>query len=712
MPGTALNEIEAKGLLAEAGVRVTATELARDPAAAVSIAQRLGFPVALKISSPEIVHKSDVDGVRLNLSSADAVRAAFAEIVGSGRARMPQARIDGVTVQPMAAAGGVELIVGVSIDPQFGALIMCGLGGVFVEVLQDVVFRLLPIDAGDAREMLDELRGAALLRGVRGRPPVSLEAVEAALLAVSRLIERRPQIRELDINPLLAYADGVVAVDARALIEATPPAPTAAPLPLTRAQFDRAFHPRVIAVVGDKMMNGFLWLRALSRFPGKLYSVQIDPNEIAAIAALGVHNVRSLAEIPEAVDYVVCAVPRQVAPRVLRECIEKKVGAVTLFTAGFSETGESDGIKLEAEIAAIAGAANLLLVGPNCMGIVNPRLGVCNFPGQPSGAEAGGPLSFIGQSGTHTISVCMRAPSDGIGISKAVSIGNATVVDAAAYLDYFGADAETEIIAAYIEGIRDGRRFFDVLRRVAASKPVVLWKGGMSAAGQRAIFSHTAGLATASAVWHAMVRQAGAIAADSQDELLDIAQLLQTGKTVAGGRAGLVAMTGGPSVALSDVFAAAGLDVPPLSESSSATLQEFFQVVGGSFRNPLDAGSTIVMGFRSDNLAKLLDVLLDDAGIDLIALDLGAGLGLDRWKEFPSLADSICAVLADFTRRSRKPFVVIVEAPHRPLEASQLRERLRRDGVATFATAARAAKALYACAAHARHAAAMASQER
>ena len=709
MPGTTLNEIEAKGLLAEAGIRVTPTELAANADAAIAIAQRLGFPVALKISSPEIVHKSDVDGVRLDLSTPGAVRAAYMEIVAAARARVPQARIDGVTVQPMAPAGGVELIVGVSLDPQFGPLIMCGLGGVFVEVLHDVVFRLLPISARDAREMLHELRGLALLRGVRGRPPVSLDAVEAALLGVSRLLDRRAQIRELDINPLLAYADGAVAVDARALIETTLAAPAPAPPALTREQFDRAFHPRVIAVVGDKMMNGFLWLRALRQFPGKLYSVQIDPNEIAAITAMGVHNVRSLAEIPEAVDYVVCAVPRHVAPRVVRECVDKQVGALTLFTSGFTETGDSEGMRLEAEIAAIARAANLLLVGPNCMGIANPRLGVCNFPDQPAGAAAGGVVSFIGQSGTHTISVCMRAPSEGIGISKAVSIGNATVVDAAAYLDYFGADAETEIIAAYIEGVGDGRRFFDVLRRVAARKPVVLWKGGISVAGQRAIFSHTAGLATPGAVWHAMVRQAGAIAADSQDELLDIAQLLHSGKTPAGARAGLVAMTGGPSVVLSDVFTAAGLEVPPLGESSTATLREFFQVVGGSFRNPLDAGSTIVMGFRSDNLAKLLDVLLKDTGIDLIALDLGAGLALDRWKEFPTLADALCAVLSEFAQRSGKPFAVVVEAPHRPLEASQLRDQLRRLGIVTFASAARAAKALHACATHALHMEAMAA---
>ncbi len=214
----ALNEIEAKRLLADAGVAVTLTELAPTAETAVATARRLGFPVALKIVSPDITHKSDVGGVRLGLTTADAVSAAFAEIVSAARTRQPQARIDGVTVQPMAPPGGVEVIVGVSVDPQFGHVIMCGLGGILVEILRDVAFRLIPLQPRDARQMLAELRGAALLRGVRGRASVDLAKLEALLLQVSRLIERRPDIRELDLNPILAYPDRVIAVDARALV--------------------------------------------------------------------------------------------------------------------------------------------------------------------------------------------------------------------------------------------------------------------------------------------------------------------------------------------------------------------------------------------------------------------------------------------------------------------------------------------------------------
>jgi len=222
----------------------------------------------------------------------------------------------------------------------------------------------------------------------------------------------------------------------------------------------------------------------------------------------------------------------------------------------------------------------------------------------------------------------------------------------------------------------------------------VLWKGGLSDAGQRAIFSHTAALATPTAVWRGMVRQAGALAVDSLDALIDTARALAAGKAATGTRAGLVAMTGGPSVAMTDAFSTAGLDVPLLDDASYGKLGEFFQIVGGSFRNPLDAGSTIVMGFRADNLERILSVLDTAPGIDVVALDLGAGLTLDRWHEHPDLAATVLAVLASFARQSAKPFAVVVDAPHRPAEAAALRAQLHARGVLPFASAPRAAHAL------------------
>ncbi len=218
MSERALNEIDAKALLQRAGVPVIATALARTPAEARAAAERLGCPAVVKIVSPDIVHKSDVGGVRLNLATPAEVEAAAAAVLAQVQVARPDARLLGVSVQPMAPAGGVEVIVGVQHDPQFGPVIMFGLGGVLVEVFADVVFRLIPLTPRDARQMVREIRGARLLGAVRGRPAVDLAQLEQLLLAVSALVEQRPDIVELDLNPVLAYPDRAIAVDARALL--------------------------------------------------------------------------------------------------------------------------------------------------------------------------------------------------------------------------------------------------------------------------------------------------------------------------------------------------------------------------------------------------------------------------------------------------------------------------------------------------------------
>jgi acyl-CoA synthetase (NDP forming) len=275
-----------------------------------------------------------------------------------------------------------------------------------------------------------------------------------------------------------------------------------------------------------------------------------------------------------------------------------------------------------------------------------------------------------------------------------VSFGNAVVCEVSDFLEYFRDDPATAVIAMYVEGVRNGRRFFDVLRATTPQKPVVVWKGGLTEAGERAILSHTAALATPAAVWNGMVRQAGAVSAGGLEELIDIVATLQAGKTATGFRAGLIAMTGGLSVAITDAFTRAGLEVPLLSESSYRRLYEFFDIVGGSFRNPLDAGNTIGMGFRTDNLERLLDVLDADNGIDVIGFDLGSGLAFDLWREQPASFAAMLDVLTAFSRRSAKPLAIILEPAHQDAEAAQMRSQFTQRGLLTLASAERAAVAL------------------
>ena len=215
--GRLLNEVESKRLLSEAGINTNATELAQDRDEAVRLAREIGHPVVLKIASPDVVHKSDVGGVKVGVSGDDAVASAYDEIVAAVAAAQPGARVDGVSVQAMAEPG-VEVIIGVSRDPQFGPLLMFGLGGVLVEVLGDVSFRVAPLTERDAAEMVREIKGFPILRGHRGSPPADLDAIERALLDLSRFVDSRPDVGEVDLNPVIAHPNGLTAVDARVVL--------------------------------------------------------------------------------------------------------------------------------------------------------------------------------------------------------------------------------------------------------------------------------------------------------------------------------------------------------------------------------------------------------------------------------------------------------------------------------------------------------------
>ncbi len=212
-----LNEVEAKEVLAEAGVPVVPARLARTRDEAVAFAREGGFPAVLKVVSNDIAHKSDVGGVKLDLADEAAVGAAYDAIMAAVKAAAPGAAVEGVSVQKMAAPG-TEVIIGVNADPQFGPVLMFGLGGILVELLEDVAFRIVPIEPRDARRMIREIKGFKLLEGFRGTPPADVAALEALLLKVSAFVDGHPEVAELDLNPVFAYPDGAVAVDARIVL--------------------------------------------------------------------------------------------------------------------------------------------------------------------------------------------------------------------------------------------------------------------------------------------------------------------------------------------------------------------------------------------------------------------------------------------------------------------------------------------------------------
>jgi acyl-CoA synthetase (NDP forming) len=326
------------------------------------------------------------------------------------------------------------------------------------------------------------------------------------------------------------------------------------------------------------------------------------------------------------------------------------------------------------------------------MGLYNRALGI-----RQSGEQAHGPggeVGFIGQSGTHSINFGLVGEQHGVRVSTSISIGNAIILDVPDYLDYLADDPETKVIAMYVEGVKDGPRFVKSLRRAAALKPVVVWKGGVTDAGARATASHTGSLATSQAVFSAIVRQAGAIEAHSLEDTLDVVKALLYAKPATGRRMGLMAMTGGQSVVITDAFVGAGLDVPRLSDASYEELKSFFNIVGGSYQNPLDMGGTIGFGGSAGTLQRLFDILERDPNVDAIAMEMASGFLARMWQANPGSLDGLLDTLSQHKEKSQKPFAAVLQPQHVEDVVRQARQRVQERNIAVFASFERAAAAL------------------
>jgi len=427
-----------------------------------------------------------------------------------------------------------------------------------------------------------------------------------------------------------------------------------------------------------------MWLRSPSSFKGKLYSVQIDPQDIEGIKALGVENYTSLLDVPEPVDLAIVAVPRAAAPKILEDCIRKEVAAAHFFTSGFAETDTEEGIRLERVLTERAEQANFHLIGPNCMGIFNPKVGVGLIGGLY--ADFAGQVGFISQSGTHAIAFAHEAHLEGVDINKSVSFGNGVVLDSASYLEYLGRDPEIEAIGMYLEGVRDGKSFFEVLREVSARKPVVIWKGGRTEEGGRAIASHTGSLAVPQAIWEAAVRQCGATKVASMEELIDTLKALLYLSPVYGDRVAVTGGSGGQSVAIADVIAEAGLTMPLLTQESYDELATFFSLIGGGYRNPIDTGNV-----NRREMKRILEILERDTNVDNLVL-----LATARFGAAGQLERDI-DLMTSIRKRSPKPVMAILSCAFSPgevEEAGNILKKFQEGGVPTFIALERGARAL------------------
>ncbi len=670
---TTLNEAESKMLLHRYGVPVVPEVVAASEDEAVALAQKMGLPVVLKGLGARLTHKTERGLVKVNLVSVSAVRQAYQEIkTGAGR------DWEGCLIQPLVA-GRREFVAGMVRDAQFGPTIMFGLGGIFAEALGDAVFRIAPVDAGQALDMTRELASGKLLEEFRGEAAVDREQLARAIVGLSRLAMAHPEISEVDINPLILSARGeVTAVDA--LVVLGPPEAEGGGRGLTDAaeqerteKINAALavmaHPRSIAVVGAaRTRNGafpgiFGCIRNFG-YPGRLYPINPKADEIDGLKAYP-----SLKALPEPVDLVVLSLPAPYVPAALRDCIATGNRHVHIFTSGFKETGEAEGMRLQADIERIAMEGDLKIVGPNCMGLHVPKSRLLTWT---CASQISGPVGMISQSGGNAQDfVNFAADRFGLHFSKVVSYGNALTMDSTDYLAYLAADDETRIIAMYLEGVGNGRKLLRMVTEINRNKPIVMIKGGLSESGARTVASHTGSMAGGEKIWRAFFKQSGAVQVGSLEEMAEVIAALHYLPPVRGRGVAILGTGGGVGVAAADSCARAGLEMPGLPEPVMARLREFIPPAGNMIRNPIDA-HLILMNLEL--LGPTLQLLSAQSFLDMfvISLHLDWIFGLEEGRQIERIGDYLAEEARRYT--NGKPLVVVWRQyqPNPAMHASRL----------------------------------------
>ncbi len=643
-----LNEHHSKLLLKAYGVPVVEEAAVDGPQAAVSAAEEIGFPVVLKGLGQRLLHKTEQRLVHLNLPGPDAVAAAARRIMDAAGAAL-----EGFLVQPQVE-GRRELVAGLFRDPLFGPVIMLGIGGVFTEALGDVVFRIAPLRSFEIDEMVRDIRAREILGAFRGEAAVSRRHLARTLMGLSRIAVDRPDISEVDINPLVADPAGnLQAVDALVAFGPQPGAGKPSP-PVDPVLLGKCFHPRSIAFVGASAQFGkwgnILPSMTITRgFGGEVYLVNPKGGRIA-----GRDVYPAVADIPGPVDLAVVTIPATAVAPLIPELAEKGVPGMVLITSGFSETG-AEGRHLEAEVTAAARDAGILVIGPNTMGISNPHIrfyctGSQVWPGP-------GDTAVVAQSGNIGTQLLAFAENQGIGIRCFSGSGNEAMVTIEDYLEAFEIDPATRNVMLYIESVKDGRRFFESARRIGTRKPIILMKGGRTAEGGRAAASHTGAMSSDNRIFEAVCRQTGIVTAEYPMDLLDLAAAFSSLPLPRGRRAAIMTLGGGWGVVTADLCAEFHLEVPPLPEEIvrifDGMLPEYW-----SRSNPVD-----IVGEHDPNIAlTVLQELMKWDGCDAV-INLGIigrkillGRILDAVRRSdpdrdPAALDALAQGLTDFEKQ-------------------------------------------------------------
>ena len=639
-----ITEEIAKGILSEYDISVPGFALVKDVDSAVTEARKLGFPLVAKIVSPEILHKTDVGGVKIDLKDEESVKSAFNDMYGR---LSKDYDVKGVLLEKMVPKG-VEMIVGLQNDPQFGPVMMVGLGGIFTELFKDVSFRVLPLTKKDTIEMIEELQGKMLLKGYRGSEPISMEILTSALLNIGKLgYDISPYYESIDFNPVIVYPDSYYVADAKIILSEQPNYDVVSSVEPNSTNMDLFFNAKSIALIGaspeiGKVGNSVLETLVKHDYKGKVYPV----NAKGYPEIMGIPAYKSLGDIKDPVDVVVVTVDLKFVPDLLKICGEKSIHNVVVISGGGKELG-GERADIEQQVKELSSKLNIRIIGPNCIGMFNGENRLdCAFQGHDRMLRPkNGNVSFLSQSGT--IGIAFMEHSFPFGMSKMVSYGNRSDVDEADMIWYLAEDPQTKVIGLYVEGLGDGRKFVNTAKKVITErkKPIVVFKNGRTTRGAKQAASHTGSLGGTYSVVKGAFSQNGIISVDSYDELTASLKALSWQPVPEGNRVAMVTNGAGPIIAAIDQFERLGLQVANLSEESMKSFKSHYPatyVLG----NPCDVTGSA----NADDYKFAIQTFMDDPNVDIVM----------PWFVFQDdpLEEKIVDILAEFNKQGKKPILV------------------------------------------------------
>ena len=607
---TSLTAPEGKEVCDAYGIAVPKEGVASSAADASKLASSMGFPVVMKIVSPDILHKTEAGGVIVGVKSAEEASSAYDTIIANAKKYKADANVMGVQVQQMIK-GGQEVIVGAVTDGSFGKLVAFGMGGVLVEVLKDITFRLAPATQDDAGSMLDGIQAAEMLKGVRGGKPVNREALQTLIVNVSQLVADFPEISEMDLNPVFASETSAIAADVRIVMDFDQkPARYRPEEKDVVISMNRIMKPKAVAVIGasdqaGKIGNSVMKNLINGGYQGKIYPITPKGGEIMGLTAY-----KSVKDVPGEIDTAVFAIPAALVAGALKECGEKKIAGAILIPSGFGETGNIEG---QEELQRIGREYDIRLMGPNIYGFYYTPSNLCaTFC---TAYDVKGSTALSSQSGGIGMAIIGFSRSAKMGVSAIVGLGNKSDIDEDDLLLFFEQDENTKVIAQHAEDLKDGRAFAEVAKRVSKKKPVIMLKAGRTAMGAAAAASHTGAVAGTDKIYEDVLRQSGVIRARSLRQMLELSRGVPILPTPKGENVVIITGAGGSGVLLSDACVDNGLKLlKPMPDDLDAAFRKFIPPFGAA-GNPVDITggeppityvNTVKLGLEDDRVHALI----------------------------------------------------------------------------------------------------------